>query len=246
MNGFVGFFSGEIDVTNMLGPFINAAPRLDQRVFLATQLVDEARHVVFFDKWFTEVLGKEGAIVGDQMSDIEQRPFGRYIFKQLLPEISRELSHHPDNLKLLVEGITLYHIIIEDALALAGQTRILQTYKQGGIFPGFQAGFTAVARDESRHVLFGVKFLREMVQSDDKYAHAIMDFINTRLPDMYLSGRPLPEMIAVYRKAGQDVDFTPKFYASSLRRHLRAVGIQANIPEPQPTHIPAESMAIAA
>ncbi|HEV2038031.1 MAG TPA: hypothetical protein VGQ96_05425, partial [Candidatus Eremiobacteraceae bacterium] len=146
---------------------------------------------------------------------------------------------------LLIEGVTLYHIFIEGAMALAGQTRSLQLYKQLDIFPGFQEGFTNVARDESRHVLFGVKFLHDMVQSDEKYAYVIMDFINTLLPEMYLSGRPLPEMAAVYLASGQDMDFTPKFYASSLRRHLRAVGIHANIPEPQPTLVPADVMAIA-
>src|SRR5712692_1538153 len=46
MLGYVAFFVGEIEVTDTLAPYIAAMPRLDQRIFLTTQLVDEARHVV--------------------------------------------------------------------------------------------------------------------------------------------------------------------------------------------------------
>ena len=238
MAGYNGFFIGEIDVANTLAPYINAMPRLDQRVFLTTQLVDEARHVVFFDKWFREVLGQDVKMIGDQMNEYERRPFGKLIFEDMLPDISRGLTKHPEDIMLLIDGVTLYHIVIEGALALAGQTRMLGSYKKANLFPGFVLGFTAVSRDESRHVLFGVKFLYDMVQSGDKYAYRIVDFINKLLPQMYESGRPLPEMLPMYLQTGQDVDFAPKFYASALRRKLRAMGIQANIPEPKPMEIP--------
>ena len=48
-----------------------------------------------------------------------------------------------------------------------------------------------------------------------------------------------------YLKNGEDIDWTPKFYASSLRRKLRAMGIQATIPDPAPTPIPPEVRAAA-
>ncbi len=247
MGLYVGFYAGEIAVTDTLGPYIAAMPRLDQRIFLTTQLVDEARHVVFFDKWFTEVLGKDRAIVGDQMAKAQEYmgSFYNYIFYDLLPGISNDLRQHPEDMGLLIDGVTLYHIFIEAAMALAGQTRALQTYKQLGIFPGFQEGFTDVARDESRHVLFGVKFLYDMVRQNDQYAYRITDFINNLLPGLYDFGRPAPNIIAMYLKTGQDVDWTPKFYASALRRKLRAIGIQANIPDPTPTPIPADMHAMA-
>src|SRR5438270_11172364 len=38
------FFHGEDSVTDNLSPFIDAAPREEQKYFLATQQVDEARH----------------------------------------------------------------------------------------------------------------------------------------------------------------------------------------------------------
>jgi ribonucleoside-diphosphate reductase beta chain len=247
MGLYIAFYAGEIAVTDTLGPYIAAMPRLDQRMFLTTQVVDEARHVVFFDKWFSEVLGRDRQIVGDQMATAREHmsSYYNYIFYDLLPGISAELRHHPENMDLLIEGVTLYHIFIEGAMALAGQTRSLQLYKQLDIFPGFQEGFTNVARDESRHVLFGVKFLYDMVQSDNKHAYRIMDLINKLLPGLYEFGRPAPELMVGYLKTGQDLDWTVKFYASALRRKLRAIGIQAVIPDPSPTIVPPEIMALA-
>lgn len=43
------FFLGEERVTTELLPFAIAAPTDDQRIFLASQVADEARHCVFFD-----------------------------------------------------------------------------------------------------------------------------------------------------------------------------------------------------
>jgi ribonucleoside-diphosphate reductase beta chain len=247
MGLYVAFYAGEMTVADTLTPYIAAMPRLDQRVFLTTQVVDEARHVVFFDKWFREVLGQDRAIIGDQMKEAQGQigPYYDYIFYDLLPRLSADIAKHPEDMGLLVEGVTLYHIFIEGALALGNQTRTLQNYKTWGIFPGFQEGFTNVARDESRHVLFGVKFLYDMVQADNRYAYRIIDFINPLLSGLYDFGRPAPEAIPWFLKNGMDVDWMPKFYANALRRKLRAIGIQAHIPEPTPTPIPPEAIAAA-
>src|SRR5919106_4370599 len=54
------FFYGEDAVTDGLSPYIEAAPKEEQKYFLATQQVDEARHAVFFHRFFKEVIGVEG------------------------------------------------------------------------------------------------------------------------------------------------------------------------------------------
>src|SRR3954447_134311 len=56
------FFHGEDSVTDNLSPYIDAAPLEEQKYFLATQQVDEARHAVFFSRLFREVIGVEGDI----------------------------------------------------------------------------------------------------------------------------------------------------------------------------------------
>ena len=51
------FFWGEDAVADDLSPFIDAAPHEEQKYFLATQQVDEARHAVFFKRFMHEVAG---------------------------------------------------------------------------------------------------------------------------------------------------------------------------------------------
>ena len=55
MYGLSSFFIGEQKVTEELGPMMRAAPTEDMRVFLSTQIADEARHVRFFDRFYAEV-----------------------------------------------------------------------------------------------------------------------------------------------------------------------------------------------
>ena len=49
------FFHGEDSVADNLSPYIDAAPREEQKYFLATQQVDEARHAVLFARFMREV-----------------------------------------------------------------------------------------------------------------------------------------------------------------------------------------------
>ena len=53
------FFFGEDEVADQLSPFIDAAPLEEQKYFLTTQQVDEARHAIFFSRFFKEVIGVE-------------------------------------------------------------------------------------------------------------------------------------------------------------------------------------------
>src|SRR6266550_7355742 len=55
MYGLSSFFIGEQKVADELGPIMRAAPTEAQRIFLSTQIADEARHVRFFDRFFSEV-----------------------------------------------------------------------------------------------------------------------------------------------------------------------------------------------
>ena len=61
MYGLSAFFIGEQRVTDELGPLMRAAPTEEMRIFLSTQIADEARHVRFFDRFYSEVGVLEGA-----------------------------------------------------------------------------------------------------------------------------------------------------------------------------------------
>ena len=61
MYGLSAFFIGEQRVTDELGPIMRAAPTEEMRIFLSTQIADEARHVQFFNRFYDEVGVLEGA-----------------------------------------------------------------------------------------------------------------------------------------------------------------------------------------
>src|SRR5438067_13580336 len=55
MYGLSSFFIGEQKVADELGPIMRAAPEEEMRIFLCTQIADEARHVQFFNRFYEEV-----------------------------------------------------------------------------------------------------------------------------------------------------------------------------------------------
>src|SRR4051812_45452480 len=55
MYGLSSFFIGEQRVAEELGPMMRAAPTEEMRIFLCTQIADEARHVAFFNRFYDEV-----------------------------------------------------------------------------------------------------------------------------------------------------------------------------------------------
>jgi ribonucleoside-diphosphate reductase beta chain len=85
-------------------------------------------------------------------------------------------------MEALVRGVTVYMIVIEGTLALTGARFIIRTLKDVDMLPGFRQGFTAVNRDESRHVGFGVKFLADAIREDPRHKATIQDTLGETLP----------------------------------------------------------------
>ncbi len=175
MYGLSSFFIGEQRVAAELGPMMRAAPDEDMRIFLCTQIADEARHVAFFDRFYSEVGVLESDNLQDRLEENAQyinRDFG-VLFDDMLHTRVDRLATEPEDLETLVEAVTIYHMVIEGMLALTGQHFIMDYNERVGTLPGFVEGFTKVARDEHRHVAFGARFLRDMARRDPRYVDAI-------------------------------------------------------------------------
>lgn len=175
MYGLSSFFIGEQRVAAELGPMMRAAPREDMRLFLCTQIADEARHVAFFDRFYSEVdvLGVDGLEAKLEATSEHLNPEFGVLFDELLKRRVDRLATEPEDVETLVEAITIYHMVIEGMLALTGQHFIIDYNEREGTLPGFVAGFINVARDEHRHVAFGARFLRDMARADPRYVTAI-------------------------------------------------------------------------
>ena len=176
------FFWGEDAVADGLSPYVDAAPLEEQKYFLTTQQVDEARHAVFFNRFMKEVAGIGGNGVGGTLSAIEpQLTWGfRKVFDRLV-DMSDELRRDR-SIPKLAAAVTLYHVVIEATLAQPGQHFITSYLTDRDVLPGFREGMEKVAADEQRHIGFGVKLLSDLRQMDDDVPHAVADLLREVIP----------------------------------------------------------------
>jgi hypothetical protein len=160
------FFWGEDAVADNLSPYIDAAPLEEQKYFLATQQVDEARHAVFFKRFMHEVCGIGDGSMSSGLSTIKPQltPGFRKIFDRL-DRMADELraDRSPSQ---LAAAVALYHIVIEAALAQPGQHFICTYLEERDQLPAFRAGLENIAADEQRHIGFGVKLLSDLNRED--------------------------------------------------------------------------------
>jgi ribonucleotide reductase beta subunit family protein with ferritin-like domain/putative sterol carrier protein len=160
------FFWGEDAVADNLSPYIDAAPREEQKYFLTTQQVDEARHAVFFKRFMQEVCGIGDGSMASGLEAVKPQltPGFRKIFGRL-DRMADELraDHSPAK---LAAAVTLYHIVVEAALAQPGQHFICGYLEKRDQLPAFREGMANIAADEQRHIGFGVKLLSDLNRED--------------------------------------------------------------------------------
>jgi ribonucleoside-diphosphate reductase beta chain len=223
------FYIGEERVTADLVPFVAAAPSGEVEAFLSTQLVDEARHAVFFDRFGAEVMVLEADDLRGRLKELEALMMEPWhtVFDDDLRGISKRIAERPDDLDLFVEGITTYHMVIEGVLAMTGQHFLLKYMEDHGLYPGFRKGFSLVERDEHRHIAFGVRFLKDMIERDARYGEIVTNKILELVPHAALVFAP------PYADSPQD--FTSYGYTSSeiygfayrsLKRRMGLLGLE--------------------
>jgi ribonucleotide reductase beta subunit family protein with ferritin-like domain len=220
------FFHGEDSVADNLSPYIDAAPLEEQKYFLATQQVDEARHAIFFHRFMHEVVGVgDGSLGGGlratqgELSWGHRKTFGR--LDRIADELRRD--HSP---RMLAKAVTMYHIVVEGTLAQPGQHLIETSLERLDLLPGFRQGMHNVAIDEQRHIAFGVKLLADLYRADPQGTqNAIVDLIREIM--QYTLSVPIPP--------GWDRTYTESFGysmedlfeegARANEARLRAIGL---------------------
>ena len=176
------FFHGEDSVADNLSPFIDAAPREEQKYFLATQQVDEARHAVFFKRFMHEVVGAgDGSVSGGLEATRGELTYGFVKTFEHLDRVTDELRRDRSRTKL-AQAVTMYHVIVEATLAQPGQHFIEAYLTRDGLLPAFSAGMHNVSQDEQRHIGFGVKLLRDLALEDPEVPEAVADLLREVLP----------------------------------------------------------------
>ncbi len=175
------FFYGEDSVADNLSPYIDAAPKEEQKYFLATQQVDEARHAVFFHRFFREVIEAGDSISSTLAYTLPQLGWGyRGVFDRL--DVMADELRRDRSLPKFAQAIALYHMVVEAALAQPGQHYIEDYFVKAGSMPAFSEGMGNVSRDEQRHIGFGVKALAEMFAESEECKQAVVELLREVLP----------------------------------------------------------------
>lgn len=187
-----GFHHGERQVEVELPVFMLAGSE-EAKLYLATQIEDEARHTVFFDRFYREVVGLPGDSIQDLLdssfeyvSETFVGPFG------LLAYLADDLRRDPEDPVRRVRYGTAYFLWTEGVLALTVMKVTLTYCRRKGYLPGYYTGFTASCRDEARHVQFGMRFLRDSVQENPRLLREIHDTLRAELAVNGAASRLVP------------------------------------------------------
>jgi len=158
------FQAGEEGVTVDLLPLIMAIAdegRIEEEIFLTSFLWEEAKHVEFFRRWLDEVAVARG--------DLERylTPSYRQLFFVELPTSLNALKTDR-SVNAQIRASVTYNMIIEGVLAETGYHGFRQSLEANGKLPGLLDGIRLTARDESRHIRYGVFLLDRLInQSPD-------------------------------------------------------------------------------
>lgn len=173
------FQAGEEGVTLDLLPLImNVAKRgwIEDEIFLTSFLWEEAKHVEFFRRWLDEVAG--GPL------DLERyiTPSYRTLFYEELPAALGALQHDESSAALVRASVT-YNMIIEGVLAETGYygfRRSMQEESPAGELTGLLEAVSLIARDESRHIRYGVYLIDRLVAEEPE----LWDVMQARMREL--------------------------------------------------------------
>jgi ribonucleoside-diphosphate reductase beta chain len=246
------FYVGEERVTADLAPFLTAAPSGEVEIFLATQLVDEARHTAFFDRFGGEVMALDSGDLRGRMRELTEQMLSPWseVFDDGLRDISRRIAAKPDDLALFVEGIATYHLVIEGVLAMTGQRFIIKYLEDHGLYPGFTKGFSLVEQDEHRHIAFGMRFLKDVIAQEPQMGAIVERRVAELVPKAaHVFVPPYAESPRHFLSYGYDSGALYGFAYRKLKRRMTLLGLEVPPAEelmPGPIATPEEARAAGA
>jgi ribonucleoside-diphosphate reductase beta chain len=214
-------------ITTKFSGLVGAYGSEEEATFLSTQQVDEARHMQFYARFQGEVVASPETIAAhiDRARESVSDAF-RHIFDEELVEAHKRLLAQPDNLAAKVRFITLYHLILEGTLGLT-TFKFTTDYLSGeGLLPGFVEGYSKIHRDETRHIGYGVWYLREAVRAEPEMADVLRQTLRDLLPSVAASLEP-PDTGSErdFAAIGASSDDIRAFALEGLTRRLDIIGV---------------------
>ena len=178
-------------ITAKFSGLVGAQAPEEETTFLATQQVDEARHMQFYARFQDEVIAAPDVIAAHVARAREQVSGAfRHIFDEALVEAHEALVAAPADRAAKVRFVTLYHLVLEATLGLTSFRFITDHLRREELLPGFVEGYSKIHHDETRHIGYGMWFLREAVSSDPQAAGVLRETLRELLPSVAESLQP--------------------------------------------------------
>jgi ribonucleoside-diphosphate reductase beta chain len=214
-------------ITTNFSGLVGAYGSEEEATFLATQQVDEARHMQFYARFQDEVIAAPGEIAGHvERARANVSDAFRHIFDEELIAAHERLVGKPASLSAKVRFVTIYHLILESTLGLTTFKFTTDHLAGEDLLPGFVEGYSKIHHDETRHIGYGVWFLRETVREQPAEGDTVREALRDLLPSVAASLAP--------PQTGSDRDFAAigatseairDFALGGLTRRLEIIGV---------------------
>ncbi|WP_049923554.1 ribonucleotide-diphosphate reductase subunit beta [Halopiger djelfimassiliensis] len=199
-----GFYDGEEDVTRTLAPYMMALDALpndempfdtvQEEMYLAQQVYEEAKHTDFFSRYFAEVFGTQDTAQYREDGYQEQGYSTEDLYDtadELLAAVNS--GDRTELVYALGEAYLNYMGIVEAQLARAGylsfdQMIELKADEMGRevVLESFQTAVGHIRQDETRHIENGRWVMRKLADAEpdivqDVYEPRIEEYVENRL-----------------------------------------------------------------
>jgi ribonucleoside-diphosphate reductase beta chain len=213
-------------ITTKFSGLVGAYGTEEEATFLATQQVDEARHMQFYARYQDEVVADPAAIA----EHVERArkllsPAFQTIFDEALVQAHERLIADPANAAAKVDFVTTYHVVIEATLGLTAFNFITRYLERSAQLPGFVEGYSKIHHDEQRHIGYGIWFLREAVRGEPALAENVRATLRSLLPAVAQALTPPDREGTDWDALGASSEEIRDFAISGLSRRLKIVGV---------------------
>jgi ribonucleoside-diphosphate reductase beta chain len=214
-------------ITTKFSGLVGAHGTEEEATFLATQQVDEARHMQFYARFQDEVIAEPAAVGAHvERARAEVSDAFRFIFDEVLVNAHERLVAEPGSLEAKVRFVTLYHLILEGTLGLTTFKFATDHLQREKLLPGFVAGYSEIHHDETRHIGYGVWFLRETVRGHPEAGDYVRGMLREILPSVAESLSPGQGDGAVdLGRLGVSGDEIRSFALDGLTRRADIIGV---------------------
>ena len=220
------FFIGEERVATQFSGLVRSYEDQGEEAFLTTQQVDEVRHAQFFNRFYAEVLQRDGTFEErlDKARDDVNEAFIQ-LFDVELVNAQERLLANPGDLEAKVDFVVLYHMVIEGTLALTGQHFMQDYLEKVGKLKGLLEGYQRISQDEHRHVAYGTWFLQQKA-GDPAVRRRIQSKLQELIP--LATGVLVPPGVEDpfnYELLGYHSSEVHQFAFNALSRRLKVIGV---------------------